>query len=105
FSSGGFSYSVFTQAGAASGLYNDVGFISTNNAQDKIVVTFTTPVTAVGGNFWATDVNAAPTSTSIVATLNDGSTVTVPISSTATFIGFTSDTPITSLTVDAPDSG
>ncbi len=105
FSSGGFNYSVFTQAGAVSGLYNGSGFVSTDNSGDQIAVTFTSGnVTAVGGNFWATDVDFNPTGTSIVATLNDGSTVTVPTSAASTFIGFTSDTPITSLTLDGPSS-
>ncbi len=102
FSSGGFGYSIF---GATGSLYNGDGFISLDLAADQIVITFTSGnVTAVGGNLWATDIGFNPLGSPIIATLNDGSTVTVPVSAANTFIGFTSDTPITSLTIDAPDS-
>lgn len=78
--------------------------ISTDLAVDQIVITFTTPVTAVGGNFWATDVNLEPTSTSITLELSDGTTHTVDVTSADTFRGFTSATPITSLIIDAPEA-
>lgn len=104
FNGNGFSYSVFTQAGAESGLYNAQGVISTDLAVDQIVITFTTPVTAVGGSFWATDVNLEPTSTSITLELSDGTTHTVDVTSADIFRGFTSATPITSLIIDAPEA-
>lgn len=104
FSQGGYSYSIYTQAGAVSGLYPDPGIISTNNSADQIVVTFTTPVNAVGGNFWATNVSVAPTGTPIVVTLSDGTVETVTVTAANTFRGFTTSAPITSLTIDAPEA-
>ena len=104
FTSGGFSYSVFTQAGAVSGLYNDPGIVSTDNAGDQIVITFTTPVNAVGGNFWATDISVQPTGSPVVITLSDGTIETVTVSGSGTFRGFTTAAPITSLTIDAPEA-
>ncbi|MGA9342720.1 MAG: hypothetical protein WBV61_10400, partial [Rhodanobacteraceae bacterium] len=85
-------------------LYNDTGLISTSSATDQIVVTFTgNPVTAVGGNFWATDINVVPTGTSIVITLSDGTTETFSPPDQTGFRGFTTAVPITSITIDAPD--
>lgn len=104
FSGSGYSYSVFTQAGAVSGLYNDPGIISTDNAGDQIVITFTTPVNAVGGNFWATDISVQPTGSPVVITLSDGTVETVTVSGSSTFRGFTTSAPITSLTIDAPEA-
>jgi|GEM_PF-5424211 len=104
FSGSGYSYTVYTQAGAASGLYNDPGIISTDQAADQIVITFTTPVNAVGGNFWATDISVAPTGTPVVVTLSDGTVETVTVSGSSTFRGFTTSAPITSLTIDAPEA-
>ncbi|HUD41558.1 MAG TPA: GEVED domain-containing protein [Dokdonella sp.] len=104
FSGSGYSYTVFTQAGAVSGLYNDPGIVSTDNAGDQIVITFTTPVNAVGGNFWATDVSVAPTGTPVVVTLSDGTVETVTVTGASTFRGFTTSAPITSLTIDAPEA-
>lgn len=105
YSQGGFEYTISTQDGALSGLYNDVGVISTDQASDKIYITFTTPVTAVGGNFWATDISVQPTGTSVVLTFSDGTEETVDVTDASTFRGLTSATPITSLTFDAPDAG
>lgn len=104
FTGGGFSYSIFTQTGAASGLWPDPGIISTADASDQIVITFTTPVNAVGGNFWATNISVQPTGTPVVITLSDGTVETVTVSAANTFRGFTTSAPITSLTIDAPEA-
>jgi hypothetical protein len=86
------------------GLYNDTGLISTNGSGAAIVVTFTgSPVTAVGGNFWATDVNVAPNGLDVVITLSDGTTETFTSTGPADFRGFTTTAPITSITIDAPN--
>jgi hypothetical protein len=104
FSSGGFSYTISTQAGAASGLFNDPGLVSTNNATDSILVSFTSGnVTAVGGNFWATNISVQPVAAQVAVTLSDGQTVTFNSTSAADFRGFTSGVTITSLTIDAID--
>ena len=99
----GYSYTVGTQAGAVSGLFNDLGFISTDNEADSIVVTFTgAPVTAVGGNFWATDISFNPTGTDITINLSDGTNVSYTSTGPSDFRGFISDVAITSIQIDAP---
>jgi hypothetical protein len=105
YTQGGWSYTVDT-GGGTSGLYNDTGLISTDNAADSIVVTFTgDPVTAVGGNFWATDISVQPTGTSVTITLSDGTTETFTSTGPSDFRGFTTAAPITSIRIDAPDEG
>jgi len=104
FSGNGFAYTVGTQIGAISGLFNDSGRISTDNATDQIVVTFTgAPVTAVGGNFWGTDINFNPVATTVTVALSNGDFESFNSTSSADFRGFTSAIPITSLTIDALD--
>lgn len=88
------------------GLYLGEGVITTNIAPDQIVVTFGgDPVTALGGNFWAVDFGIQPTGTDITITLGDGTTQTFTSTGPDDFRGFTSQVPITSLTIDAPEQG
>ncbi|MGP1311073.1 MAG: hypothetical protein ACTS27_12830, partial [Phycisphaerales bacterium] len=104
YSQNGFAYTVGTQTGAISGLYNDTGLISTDNAGDSISVDFTSGnVFAVGGNFWATDISVLPTGTDISISLSDGTTVSYTSTGPSDFRGFISDVAITNLTIDAPD--
>jgi hypothetical protein len=110
YTQGGWSYTVGTQApcdfaGTGQGcLYNDTGLISHNVASDQLVVTFTgDPVTAVGGNFWASDVAVQPTGTEVIITLSDGTTESFTSTGPSDFRGFTTAVPITSITIDAPD--
>jgi hypothetical protein len=105
YTSGTWAYTVDASSpGPAGGLYNDTGIISTNLAADSIVVTFTgAPVTAVGGNFWATDINVQPTGTDVTITLSDATTLTFTSTGPTDFRGFTTVAPITSITIEAPD--
>jgi MYXO-CTERM domain-containing protein len=104
YSQNGFAYNVGTQVGAVSGLFNDFGVISTDNAGDSISVDFTSGnVFAVGGNFWATDIAVLPTGTDIVISLSDGTSVSYTSTGPSDFRGFISDVAITNLTIDAPD--
>jgi hypothetical protein len=101
YTNGGWAYTV---TASTDQLFNDTGLISTNLAADAIVVTFTgDPVTAVGGNFWATDINVAPTGTDITILLSDGTTETFTSTGPTDFRGFTTVAPITTITIDAPD--
>ncbi len=101
YSSGGFAYTV---SASADQLFNAPGLISTNQAAASIVVTFTgSPVTAVGGNFWASDVNVDPTGTAVTITLSDGTVETFTSTGPTDFRGFVTLVPITSITIDAPD--
>ena len=100
----GIAYTV-DSAPTANDLFNDTGVISTNSQTEQIVVTFTgTPVTAVGGNFWATDINVAPTGTDVTLTLSDATTLTFTSTGPSDFRGFTTVAPITSITIEAPDN-
>jgi hypothetical protein len=101
YTNGGWAYTV---TASTDQLYNDTGLISTNASADSIVVTFTgSPVTAVGGNFWATDINVLPTGTVVTILLSDGTTVAFTSTGPADFRGFTTALPITRITIDALD--
>jgi hypothetical protein len=70
-------------------------------ADTAINFTMTTPnVTAIGANFFLTSiVNTQPVAGTITVALNNGANQTLgPITTDATFIGFTAAAPITSLT-------
>lgn len=85
--------------------YTMSGVITTYDARAKIVVTFTGgEVTAVGGNFWATDADEAPIAMNVTIALSDGSSETFVASSRSDFRGLTSAVPITSVTVESGDS-
>ncbi len=104
YSSGGYSYTVSADGPVLGGLYNDTGLISTNNATDGILVTFTSGnVTAVGGNFWATDILVFPTGTDVTITLSDGTSESFVSTGPSDFRGFTSDIAIDSIFIDAID--
>jgi hypothetical protein len=112
FNSGGFAYTV-TAIGGGSTLFSGVGntgsrFLGVSSSNDSINISFTSGnVTAVGGTFFLT--SAADNLISgqqITIALNDGTSVvfTPPNASPLPFTGFTSDTPITSLSFSAPTS-
>ncbi|HRJ49949.1 MAG TPA: hypothetical protein PKU91_05425, partial [Phycisphaerales bacterium] len=90
----GYSYVVDTigpgNTAPTSGLYNNPGVISTDNATDLIRVTFTgAPVTAVGGNFWGTDINFGAIPTTVTIALSNGDVETFVTNSSTAFRGFT----------------
>jgi len=108
-----YTYSVFTQDGAAGGLYlfAGSGMLSSASAQDQLVITFTgAPVTAVGGNFWgqlffsstSVDMNTTPPTT-VVLTLDDGSSETFTADGPDDFRGFVATAPIHTLTIATPE--
>jgi hypothetical protein len=109
-----YTYSVFTQDGAAGGLYlfAGSGMLSSASAQDSLVITFTgAPVTAIGGNFWgqlffsntSVDMNTTPPTT-VVLTLDDGSSETFTANGPDDFRGFVATSPISRLTIATPDA-
>lgn len=84
--------------------YTIPGVIVAYDARAKIVVTFTDgDVTAVGGNFWASDADEAPSVTNVTIALSDGTSETFIASGRSDFRGFTTALPIGSITIDAPD--
>ncbi|MDP2008030.1 MAG: PEP-CTERM sorting domain-containing protein [Rubrivivax sp.] len=101
FSSGGFSYTVSVPGNT---LYGNGGFIGTNGPNFPMLVTFTgAPVTAVGGNFFATNISDVFQAVPITVTLSDGTTsMFTPASESASYRGFVSTLAITSLTLGAP---
>lgn len=73
YSSGGFAYT-FSSPG---GLYSNGNFLGVNLPNDVLTVSFTgTPVTAIGGNFFATNISDAFQSAAITALLSDGTSAT-----------------------------
>lgn len=104
FSGNGFAYTVSAAGPGSNNLFNDTGLISLDSAADSIVVTFTSGnVTAVGGNFWSTDINFQPRAAEVVIELGDGTIVSFNSTSSADFRGFTSNDLITSISITAID--
>jgi hypothetical protein len=106
-SSGGFAFTV----SGPNGLYSEIGgtgsrFLGLNNATDALTFTFTggTP-TAIGGNFFNTDMADNFTAGNVTLTLNDGTIYSFVSLNTGVspFVGFTTDNanPITSLTIQS----
>ncbi|WP_310389988.1 PEP-CTERM sorting domain-containing protein [Roseateles sp.] len=100
FSGGAFGYTV----AAPTGLYGNGVFIGTNLPNEPLTVTFTgAPVTAVGGNFYATNISDVFQPVSITLTLSNGHVTTfMPTSPDNSYRGFTTALSITSLTLSAP---
>jgi hypothetical protein len=100
FSGGAFAYTV----SAPQGLYGNGTFIGTNFPNEALTITFTgAPVTAVGGNFYATNFSDAFQAVPVTLTLSNGTTTTfTPSSEIDSFRGFTTGLAITSLTVGGP---
>lgn len=97
----GYSYTV---AVPSNGIFSIPGAVSTWSAFDPISITFDgLPVFAVGGDFYGTDLDGYPIPASITVTLNDGTTV--ELDQPAVFVGFSSGTAITQLTITTVDVG
>jgi len=100
YDSGGLSYVISATTGD---LYNADGLVSTRYSSDAIQIDFTgSPVTAIGGNFWATDVDVVPTGTRVEIYLSDGSREVFVSKSPADFRGFVTASPIAQIVIDAP---
>ena len=105
YTDGTFSYDVTASGAGCSGLFNDPGIVSTDSALDGILVTFTSGnVTAVGGNFWSSDISFAPITAEMTLTLSDGTIEVLTSGGPIDFRGFTSNSVITSIFIDADDS-
>jgi hypothetical protein len=106
-----FAYTI--TAGNANGVYANGNFIGNFNSNNTFIATFTgSPVRAIGGNFFISDVNDNFVSAPVTITYRNGTTVlatdTFTPASTATFRGITvglSDLDITTLTMSAPGAG
>jgi hypothetical protein len=109
FSKNGFSYTA--SAPSADNQFFTVGtpgdvWLSTFDHSTNIVFTFTSNnVTAVGGNFFLTDIPGNILPGTITVTLDNGTTFSVSDPSANSFVGFTTSSPIHSLTFIPPASG
>src|SRR5262245_60963746 len=101
FSGGGFSY----DATSPGGVYTNpsvAGDVALSNyfSGEAIMITFTgAPVTAVGGNVFGSDVGGSYTPGAITMQLADGESITLPNPGTTSFAGFTTSSPIVSLSI------
>jgi hypothetical protein len=100
---GTYSYNAF----AADGLWGAGGagdyWLSTNRGADPIVFSgFSGGVSAFGGNFFASDVLGQYTLGNLQLTAADGSVLSYDLNgaTTATFLGFVSSTPLSSVTLN-----
>jgi len=102
FFEGGWAYTT----SAPNGLYSGPGVWSTNTAFDPLNIDFTgDAVTAVGGNMWVTDISFATIPGEITIELSDGTVEVIPTSDPGNFRGFTTDVPITSMSITPSTSG
>lgn len=108
FSGNGFAYTATSAVGGdagsdgSGGLFNDPGLLSLNLATDALLISFTSGnVTAVGGDFFASDIFFLEIPADVTVNLNDGTSVTFNGSG---FAGFTSDVAISSILIDASDA-
>lgn len=107
YSSLGFSYSVAASTSTffGAGTSGD-HWLSTNIATDSITITFTSGnVTAVGGFFFTSDINGAAVAGGVTISTNLTAAQNLLGTTPATFIGFTSPVPFTTLTFSAIQSG
>jgi hypothetical protein len=109
FSKNGFSYTAsapstdnqFFNAGTVGDVW-----LSTFDHSTNIVFDFTSNnVTAVGGNFFLTDIPGNVVPGTITVALDNGTTFSVSDPSANSFVGFTTSSPIHSLTFTPPASG
>ena len=69
-------------------LWNGPGIVSTNGSADQIIITFTgSPVTAVGGNFYASDIDVAPIAGNSTGPIAEGvvTSIATPVSGDTVF--------------------
>ena len=100
-SAGGVTWTAF----ASGGFYSEDGVFSTNNPGTSIQFTFSEPINALAGTFFATAIDFTPIPAILVATLSDGSSwanLTGPAEPYGNFVGFVSPTgaSITSITLN-----
>jgi hypothetical protein len=87
------------------GLYSSKSAMSTGNTNTAIIVNFSgNPVTAIGGIFGPSDADGNFVAGNLNLTLSDGTSLTNYPVNIGDFLGFTSTVPITSMTINAPDS-
>ncbi len=91
--------------GATNGMYTTSTFVGTNTATDVMTITLGPGVYGFGANIFATDINDALTTGDLTVTYSDGFTETRTVTSSSEFFGYTSTTPITTVTISCANSG
>jgi hypothetical protein len=93
-------------ASAASGLYSNVSALSTNTANDPLVITFSgNPVTAFGGIISNTDITGANIAGNVTFLMSNGDTQTSTFGAGGSgFLGWTGTSAIASVTITATSS-
>lgn len=105
YSGGGFGYTITATAalGGPSTVYHSGSFVGNNIAAESLTVTFTAgSPTALGGNFYITNISDVFQTAAVTLGLSDGTSITYTPASTAEYRGFISTVPITSITMAAP---
>ena len=104
FSSNGFTYNVVAAGPEPLDIYQSGDFIATEATNEVLTINFTSGnVTAVGGNFYLTNVAEQTVVASVTLTLSDSTTVSFSSATSAEYRGFVSTGPfITSLVMSAP---
>jgi hypothetical protein len=104
FSTNGFTYNVVAAGPEPLDLYQSGDFIATEATNEVLTINFTSGnVTAVGGNFYLTNVAEETVVASVTLTLSDSTTVSFSSATSAEYRGFVSTGPfITSLVMSAP---
>jgi hypothetical protein len=97
----GWTATTLNSAGTAAGggLYSNVGALSTNVANDRLVLTFSgSPVSAFGGNVANSDINGALIPGTVTITLSDNTTQSIVFPTAAEgFLGWAGPQVITSV--------
>lgn len=85
--------------GATGGMYTTGVFVGTNIATDALTITLGPGVYGFAANIYATDITDAVTTGDITVTYSTGFVDARTVSSASEFFGYTSTTPITSVTI------
>jgi len=101
----GFSYVISAVGAGSNNLYSGDGNMSTDSAADALRIDFTgAPVTAIGGFFFAGNINGDYIVNDVVITLSDGSTTTLSPYGADDFAYFLSpNNPILWMEINAPN--
>lgn len=85
--------------GAPNGMYTTATFVGTNTATDVLTITLGPGVYGFAANIYATDINDAVTTGDLTVTYSTGFSETRTVTAASEFFGYTSTTPITSVTI------
>ncbi len=85
--------------GAPGGTYTTATFVGTNLANDALTITLAPGVYGFSANIFATNISDAVTTGDITVTYSTGYVDTRTVTSDSEFFGYTSTTPITSVTI------